>query len=209
MKGLSSRQAVQNIDRKSFAFLLSGLMIGAVVVFLGMNYGEPTGQEAAEELVSTLEQQSGQDLELVSVETRNGLHRIQVSDQNNQLTTYYMSPDGQLVAQESGLTDFNQFKQQVSAQAEFSECLQNRNVVMFGNRTQRATVAQIQTLGGINQVSNIYADVNNEQILQQAVQLGVSQTPAFYYNNSTAEGLQTIPQLEQFTGCNYSFNQTS
>lgn len=192
--------------QKSIAFLVSGLLIGGVVVFLGLNMGNVDSQEAAQDLVSTLEQSSGQDLELVGVQEENGLYRVQVSDQNNQLSTYYMTKDGQLIAQDAGFTDFNQFKQQVSAQADFSQCMSERDVVMFGNQTQRSTAAQIQILGGANMVSDIYADVNNENVLQQAVQLGIETTPGFFYNNRTAQGVQTIPQLEQFTGCSYNFN---
>jgi hypothetical protein len=199
---------LDSFNRKSLTFLVSGLLIGAVAVFLGMNYTAVDSDAAAQDLVSTLEQSTGQDLELINVGEENGLYKIQVRNQQDQLSTYYMTQDGQLLAQESGFTNFGQFKDQVSAQAEFSECMLDRNVVMFGNQSQRATAAQIQILGGVNQVADIYADVNNEPVLEQAARLGVSQTPAFYYNNSTAEGVQTIPQLEQFTGCNYSFNQS-
>lgn len=199
---------MKSFDRKSLVFLLTGLLIGSVAVFLGTSYTAADQEGTAQQLVSTLEQSSGQNLELIKTEEENGLYRIQVRDQQDRLSTYYMSRDGQLVAQGGSFTNFEQFRQQVSAQSEFSGCLQDRNVVMFGNQSQRGTLAQIQLLGGINQVSNIYADVNNQQILQQATQLGVGATPAFYYNNSTAEGLQTIPQLEQFTGCQYSLNQS-
>lgn len=194
------------IDRKSLTFLFSGLLLGAVLVFIGMNQGNVSGERIAQDLESTLEQSTGQSLEIINIDRQNGLYRVQLRDSENQLTTYYMTRDGELVAQESGFTDFNDFRRRVSAQASFSDCMSDREVVMFGNSSQRATLAQIQLLGGANQVTDIYADVNNEPVLEQAVRLGISRTPAFYYGNQTIQGVQTVPQLGDFTGCQYNFS---
>jgi hypothetical protein len=204
----SVKQKVTGINRKSLSFLLAGLALGAILVFLGANYSSINSDQASKDLVSALEQSTGQNLEIVSSTEENGLYKIQIKNQNDQLSTYYITKNGELVAQDSSFTDFGQFKNTIEAQAQFSNCMSERDVVMFGNQSQRATAAQIQLLGGPNQVSDIYADVNNEQVLQQAVQLGVSSTPAFLYQNSTAQGVQTIPQLEDFTGCTYQANAT-
>jgi len=193
-----------SFDRKSLSFLISGLILGSVTVFLSINAGTVTGEEAAQDLVSTLEQSSGQDLEVVNVEESNGLYKVEVKDGNNQLSTYYMTRDGEMVAQDTAMTNFPEFRQQVSAQANFSSCLEEEGVVMFGNQSQRSTAAQIQLLGGPNMVSGIYADVNNEQVLNQAQQLGIQRIPAFATNESAVQGVQTVPQLEEFSGCEYN-----
>ncbi|PSG98912.1 MAG: hypothetical protein BRC29_02165 [Nanohaloarchaea archaeon SW_7_43_1] len=194
----------ESFDKKSFSFLVSGLILGSVVVFLSLNAGTVGSEEAAQDLVSTLEQSSGQDLEVVNVEESNGLYKVEVKDGNNQLSTYYMTRDGEMIAQDTAMTNFPEFRQQVSAQTNFSSCLEDEGVVMFGNRSQRSTATQIQILGGLNMVSGIYADVNNEQILNQAQQIGIQRIPAFATNESAVQGVQTVPQLEEFSGCEYN-----
>lgn len=193
-------------DSKSVVVFIAGLMIGGSIFYLGPNFAMGSGDQVAQDLISTLEQSSGQELELINVDERNGLYRAQIRNQDDELTTYYMTKNGKMIAQESGLTNFSEFNNTVSAQADFSQCLEDRGVVMFGNQSQRSTLAQIQLLGGPNMLSNIYADVNNNQTRQQAVQLGIQTTPSFYYNDSVAQGTQTVTQLSSFTGCNFDEN---
>lgn len=192
-----------NFNKKSLTFLFSGLIIGAVAVFLTLNAGNVSGEQAAQDLVSTLEQSSGQDLELINVQESNGLYQVRIQDSNNQLATYYITKDGQMVSQETGMTNLPEFKQQVSAQVNFSECLE-QEVVMYGNQSQQATAAQIQLLGGPNMVSGFYSDVNNEEVLQQAVDAGITNVPGFVNDESTVQGVQSIQQLEEFSGCEYN-----
>lgn len=190
-------------DAKSIGVFLVGIVIGGLVFFVGSDAAFTSGDQVAQDLISTLEQSSGQELELINVDEQNGLYRAQIRNQDDELTTYYMTKNGEMVAQESGLTNFSEFNNTVSAQADFSQCLEDRGVVMFGNQSQRSTLAQIQLLGGANMLSNIYADVNNNQTRQQAVQLGIQTTPSFYYNESVVQGTQTVNQISSFTGCQF------
>ncbi|MFB6213618.1 MAG: hypothetical protein ABEJ07_03600 [Candidatus Nanohaloarchaea archaeon] len=200
LSNLSRRQAL-------VSFLVAGLLVGAGLTFLGMNLDKVSKQQAGQEVVSTLEAQTGQDLELLNVEKRSGLYVVNVRGQNNQVSTFYVTQDGSTVA--TSVSSLDQTRRLANARSTLSSCMQQRNVVMFGNISQRETQAQIQLLGGQRYVSGIYADINNQQVLQQAAQIGIQRVPAFYYNGSVRQGVQTPQQLVQFTGCSYSFNSSS
>ncbi|MFB6208720.1 MAG: hypothetical protein ABEJ56_01125 [Candidatus Nanohaloarchaea archaeon] len=196
-------QKLDKIEPASILILFFGLLVGGTAAYLAPDLGSSPSQ-AATELASTLEKSSGQSYEVVKTEENNGLYRIQLRTQNDQLVTYFMTKDGSQVIPEGGLTDFQQFQRRVSATSEFASCLSSKNVIMFGNISRRATRAQVQLLGGLNTVSPFYADINNNQTLQRAVQAGIRRTPAFVYNGSVQQGVQTRAQLEQFTGCSYN-----
>lgn len=194
-----------SFNRTTGIFLIAGFLSGAVLTGLvtgGFMTG--SGQTAANNMISTLEQSSGQDFELVSLDRRNGLYRAQIKNQNDQLTTYYITENGEMILQESGLTDLSQLKQTVDAQAEFTGCMADRNVVMYGNTSQQETAAQIQLLGGANMVSDIYKDINQRENLREAINRGIQRIPGFYHDNSTLQGVQSVANLENFTGCTYS-----
>jgi len=202
---INLRKKVADVDRRTALFLISGVILGMTVGFLATQTQQISQQQAAEKLVSTLEAQSGQQLEVVSTSTENGLYRIDISDQNDQLSTYYVTKNGRMTS--SGMTDLDQLRLTIAAQQNFTTCLSDKNAVLYGNSSQRATVAQIQALGGANTVSPIYQDVNQEGVLQEAAQNGVQRVPSVYYNGSALPGPSSISQISEFTGCEFGASQ--
>lgn len=195
------------INTQTLALILTGVLIGGgITLAADMQSGNADRQAIAQDLVDTLETSSGQQLEVVKTSETNGLYKIQLSNSDNQLSTYYITKDGEMLLQESSVTNFRNFTRTVEAQSQFTGCMAEENVAFYGNASQRATAAQIQLLGGPNQVSDIYRDINNEQNLRQALQNGVRRVPGFYHNNSTLQGVQSISKLEEFTGCDYPLN---
>ncbi len=183
--------------------LVAGLLIGGAAAYLGTNMDNVSSQQAGEKVVSTLER-TGQQVELVRVEEQDGLYRVDVSDNNNQLQTYFVTKNGRMMT--TALTDIEQVNNVIDAQEEFSQCLQDKNVVMYGNATQAPTVQQIQVLGGVQYVPT-YKDVNSPDNLQEAADRGIQAVPAFYYNGSTLQGINNLQQIGQFTGCQFQVNQ--
>lgn len=181
------------------AFLVAGVLIGSTVVFLFLNADTATKQEVGQELVNTLENQSGQNLELVSVNQQNGLYEVNMKNQEDRLITYYTTRDGELFT--SSVTSMSDLKTYISARNSFRNCLSDKGVVMYGNVSQRNTVAQIQLLGGQQVAQPIYRDISNQEALEEAVSRGIQRVPAFYYNGTARQGVNTLSQLEQFTGC--------
>lgn len=197
------------ISKQNILLPIAGLFLIFTGVFLGsnLNYFSIDGQgvsgdTASQDLVSLLETQSGQEYEVVSVKTENDLYKIDVSDQQNQLSTYYITKNGEMMA--DGMTEFKQLKNTVDAQRGFSNCLANRNTVLYGNSSQRETSLQIQILGGSDMAAPIYKDLNNQQNLQEAVERGIETVPGFYYEGSVLSGVNQISQISEFTGCQYS-----
>lgn len=185
-----------DLSSEKIGFVLLGVIIGAVSL-TGFNALSSDGDLASQGLVGFLENQSGQELDVVNTESAGQFYKVEVRDENDQLVTYYT--DGEMYA--SDVRNMAEVKEQLGALESFQSCLQQSNTVMFGNASQRATQAQIQALGGTQIVSPIYQDVSNNQTLAQAVQLGIKQVPAFYRNNSAIQGTQTVEQVEEFTGC--------
>ena len=189
------------LDRRQIGFLTLGIIFG-IGLAAGYTALSNNSQQASDQLVSFLENQSGQDLEVVNSEPAGQYHMVDVRTEDDQVTTYYT--DGERFT--SQMQSVEDVQERNTALTEFSQCLQDSGTVMFGNSTQQATQTQIQSLGGTQVVAPIYQDVSNNQTLQQAAQLGIQQVPAFYQNETAVQGVQTLQQVEQFTGCDYRLN---
>lgn len=177
-----------------------GLVLGIALLF-GFQSLDIGNQDPTEELIPFLENQTGQDLEVITTEEAGEFYEVQVRDSQDNLLTYYVSKDGKTFTQ--NMQNIDSIRQRGEALIDFRNCLSNSGTIMFGNGTQRATQLQVQRLGGANIVAPIYRDVNNETILSTAAQLGVQQVPAFYRNQTAIQGVQTLQTVEQFTGCSY------
>lgn len=188
-----------NVDRKNVGFLAAGIVLGIVFVAVFSFLGS-SGGSASQSLVGFLENQSDQDLEVVSTDKAGQFYRVDVRNQDDQLTTYYT--DGEMYS--ANMQNMEEVQSQINALTEFQTCLQESGTVMFGNASQQATQAQIQALGGTQVVAPIYQDISNNQTLAQAAQIGIQQVPAFYRNQSAIQGTQTLEQVEEFTGCQFN-----
>jgi hypothetical protein len=178
-------------------FLIIGVVIGSGAV-LGSQMIE-NGERASEDLAAFLENQSGQELEVMQTEKIGEFYRVEVRTPQDQLVTYYT--DGEMFTQD--IQSFQEVRDRNTALADFSRCLSNSGTIMYGNSTQQSTQQQIQTLGGAGVVQPIYRDVSNTTNLRQAVQLGIQQVPAFYRNQSVVQGTRSLQEVESFTGCSF------
>ncbi len=188
-------------DRQRNALLLTaGLIIGISGTFAALEV-DTNRDEISRDVVTVLEDSTGQDVELVNFEEENGLYRADMKDSSNQLVTYYVTKDGEKLSQ--NMVDLDEVRKATEARKEFSSCLEDRNVTMYGNASQQATQLQIQALGGAQTVSTVFEDVNNRQVLQEAVSRGINRVPAFYTGGETLQGVNQVGQIEKFTGCSY------
>ncbi len=188
-------------------FLVVGLAIGAAATYALTGLDSISEDQAGEKVISTLEQQTDQELELIRVESENELYRVDVRTPDDRLSTFYVTRDGSMLAPENALTDIDRATQVMAAQEDFAECLDENNVVMYGNIAQQETQLQIQLLGGTQVVSDIYRDINDEENLQEAQDRGVERIPGFYLGGSVLEGVNEIEDIEEFTGCNYDIEE--
>jgi len=181
------------------AVLLGGALIGGGAAYAGMEFTGMSGQAAAEKAASTLEQQSGAEFEVVSVQEKSGMFEVQLSA-NDQLQTVHVTKDGKFLSGQ--LTDLDQLSETLELQSTVQTCLQEKDAVMYGNISQRATQAQIQVLGGAQSVSNIYKDVNNPANLQEASNRGVSSVPTIYLSEGEQlTDVNNLSEVSSFADC--------
>jgi hypothetical protein len=194
------KERIEKSKYSEIGFFIIGLLLGAALLTgyqaLNINETNPEGN-----LISYLENQSNQTYEVLNREKIGALYEIQVTNEEDQLTTFYVSKDGNRFTQ--NLQSIELLRERNQALTDFSNCLSGSNTIMFGNSSQQSTQLQIQRLGGSNTVAPIYRDISNETVLQTATQLGIERIPAFYRNETIVQGVQNLETLEGFTGCEY------
>lgn len=181
------------------AVLMGGALIGGGAAYVGMEYTGMSGEAAGEKAASTLERQSGAEFEVVNVQEESGLYEVQLSS-NNQLQTVHVTKDGKFLSGQ--MTDLDQLSETLELQSTVQTCLQENDAVMYGNISQRATQAQIQVLGGAQQVSDYYKDVNNPGNLQEATNRGVTSVPTIYLSqDEQLTNVNNLSQISSFADC--------
>lgn len=190
-------------EMREILFLLVGLAIGAAIILGGSELEGKEG-DTSRVLVEFLENQSGQDLEVISSEEIGKLYRIDIRNPQDRLVTYYASQDGNMFS--SDFRTQEEVRNRNQAFAEFRGCLNRSGTVIIGNRSQEATLRQIQIMGGSQIAGPIYRDVSNTTVLRQAVQQGVQRTPALLSGGDLVQGVQTLQEVESFTGCQFNIS---
>jgi hypothetical protein len=84
-------KTIGNMNREKAIFLIAGVAFGLTAAFLTGQVQHISEGQASQKLISTLEAQSGQQLEAVSIKSENGLYKIDLSDSQNQLSTYHVT----------------------------------------------------------------------------------------------------------------------
>jgi len=161
--------------------------------------GEISKQEAGDMVASTLEDTTGSSYEVVNVKSTNGVYSVNLQGAQNQLQTVYVTKDGELFSTQ--MSNLREAQETARMQRKTENCLDSKNVTMYGNLTQRQTQAQIQLMGGTQRVADYYLDVNQQGVLQQAANQGVRSVPAFVFNGQTLEGVNNISDVREFAGC--------
>lgn len=187
----------------------------ALVLAVGVAAGTGTGffaaspsggQAAGQDILTALETQTGQELELLQVEREQGMFRVDVRTANDQIQTYYSSTTGDLFFTEASATDPQAVTTIARQRQQLGNCLRRKDATLYGNVSQRATQLQIRALGQRN-LNGVYQDVNNASVLSTAVQQGVQRTPALAYNGSALPGVNTPQGVANFTGCSFETGQ--
>ncbi len=173
-------------------------MTGFLDGFIG---GTPTGQVVKD----TFELETGQDLEVMKVEEEGSLNRVVLSD-GEQVIETYVTKDGEYIV--NNPINIEEYQGTLEARDTFIACLEEQNAKFFGiladdeqlSQHNRMAELQIQALGGMNNLNNIFQGPGTEGFpQQQVVQNGV----VWRLNGELTNGIKTIQQLEETTGCSY------
>lgn len=197
----SSGASDNNLKQKAViaGFLAAGLAVGGAATYVGTSMGGMSGQAAGEKIASTLEDSTGGEYEVVDVRKKSGLFEVRLTNSDNNLQTYYVTKDGKFLS--GSLTNLDEVRTTINTRNEVNSCLNSKNAVLYGNITQQPTRLQIQVLGGAQQVSPYYKDVNNPANLQEAAQRGVTSVPTLLVENDTLDGVNNLSRIESFAGC--------
>ncbi len=163
--------------------------------------GEPTGNIAKE----ALEMETGADLEVLKIESEGSLDRVVLSDGESVINTY-VTADGKYIVQNP--VSVSDYMGTLEAREDFLSCVSDQNARFFGiiaqneelmQHTQMAQ-AQIQALGGITGIQDIFQGPGTEGFPEDTV---LEHGVVWRLNGEIVPGIQTIPELEEATGCSY------
>ncbi|MFB6166797.1 MAG: hypothetical protein ABEJ62_00865 [Candidatus Nanohaloarchaea archaeon] len=186
--------------------LASAALIVLFAVSLGYLYtsqGAPTGQVVKE----YYELSTGQSAEVLKVEDRGSIDRVVVKPKNSeQVSTFYVTDDGRYIVRNPVNVDNSTAR--LRARNDFVSCLSRENATFYGILTSNRTFAQhtrmarlqIQVLGGVQGLQNVFGGMGTGNVRRAVLQNGV----VWSVDGNFTAGLKTVPQLEKMTGCNYT-----
>lgn len=144
------------------------------------------------------------DYNVLNINQRNGLYEIIFETGSGTHQTVYTTKDGELMAQ--GIVQIEQFRENIQNRIDFFNCLRDENVRIFGAlQTQnqdivQSTQLQIETLGGIQHMEDIYYECGGDNI-EQCMEIGVEEVPSVEYQGEFYDGVHDFEWFEEITGC--------
>lgn len=165
---------------------------------LSVSMNDVSKQKAGELISDTLATSTGSSYEVVNVKEESGLYKVDLNVQN-QLQTVYVTKDAELFT--TSMNSLSQLRETLETQRKTESCLNDKNTTFYGNITQQETQLQIQVMGGTNRVDGYYKDVNQQGVLQEAVDRGVRAIPAFVVDGEVLQGVNNISEVREFAGC--------
>lgn len=141
----------------------------------------------------------GADAEVVSMEEESGVYKVVVKLTTQAGVTYgeaYITKDGRMLTEtmifvEESIKRINSFKN-------FTECLLNNNVRIYGISNDTATLLQLNLLGRYSTQIFIPCDGN---LIINCLNANVSQIPSVVINGNVHPGVKTVRWFEQNTNC--------
>ncbi|MBI2545447.1 MAG: hypothetical protein HYW22_02540 [Candidatus Aenigmarchaeota archaeon] len=161
-----------------------------------------SSQQTAVQKVKTLYEVTnpGLNVTVSQVEEVSGMYKVLFKATDNAgATSYreaYVTKDGELMSESMVLV--NQSINQITRIHNFVDCLDNKNVKIFGIN-QTATILQFNILGGAY-ATKLYVSCDGN-LAQQCVNMGVDTVPSVFYKNKAYPGVQSLDFLQNLTSC--------
>ncbi len=140
---------------------------------------------------------NNKEVEVVAVDKESDLWKVTVTD-GNTTSVFYLTSDGKYIL--PALIDVDGFVREARARKEFINCLSDRGVKLYGDKNERWTVAQASILGGFQYLGTIFHQIDNETVAY-LLSRNVSVIPVFEINGNFYQGLKSIEEIENITGC--------
>lgn len=190
------------------AFFIAGLVLG---VFLPVDVpvnDSPDGYEVSQNVLETFSKNNpDSELEVLNVERESGLYKIRLSTGQDEGTfqTVYATKDGELVTTE--VINLDEMREMIDKRIDFLDCLRENNVRFYGaveseeELTSRASLLQIQVLGGLDHLDDLYFDCSNR--MEECAEQGLEDLPATVYDDGVFYGITQYEWLEENVGCTF------
>ncbi len=142
------------------------------------------------------------DVEVMKVVEESGLYKVTIkfadNTGRNTVQDVYVTKDGKLIA--GNIINMNSYKITLTNDKQFSQCLSDKKLFVFGAANDQASLLQLQVLGAFS--GRVFFDcAANLEVCQQ---LGIQSVPTVIYNNQNYTGLYTLRFFENLTGCVYN-----
>lgn len=158
-------------------------------------------QQALDKLTDVYELITEAEVEVLSVEEVSGVYKVLLrlkGTLGDTLEEIYVTKDGSLITDK--IIDTEDYKTRLENQKAFTECLKDKNLLVFGQSNEPNTIQQLQILGSFSY--KIYVDCVGAQ-LEACQQLGIQEIPSFVYDGKIYTGVKTIDWFESLTGCEF------
>lgn len=198
------------ITPDKLTFLLVGTLVGLLI---GMFI--PGGSILQETFLSQKDQitrkvvdtyriaNPGSDIEVINIQETDGLYKIFLKTGPGSYQTVWVSKNGRLLTE--NMAKLQNLRERLKNRKDFLSCLKDRGVKIYGalktNNTQiqRTTRLQIQLLGGMDFLDEIYQDCSDD--LQACVQQGVTTLPSVKYKEEFYGGVKQYQWFEENVNC--------
>jgi protein-disulfide isomerase len=161
------------------------------------------GQPSAALTVKNLYDIRTGNADIISTEEISGLYKVTltVTDEvgGKSVQDVYVTKDGNYILSTNSLVSTTEFESTLKNEKNYTQCLSDNNVVIFGAATDSNSALQLQTLGVNNFITKIFYDCSAN--LQACQQLGVTVVPSTSIGNNLYTGLQTSGFITEQTGC--------
>ena len=196
------------MEKRYLRLLIVGIIAGFVIGFASKDYLiEQFNIKTVEESVKKFYELAlpGSSVNVESIKKEGEIYKflLKVSSGNNQqYLEAWVTKDGRILTEnviylQESIQNIEKFKK-------FVECLNSKGVKIFGvldtNRYQNEALLTWQLLNSLGRYSYMIF-VNCDNNVDDCKKIGIKSFPATIYDNKIYEGLLTINQISQITGC--------
>jgi len=179
-----------------------GLVIG-LAIFLSYNFvliDNISKEEAGKKLKDIYSLSNpNQNIQISSVTEEHGLYKVIVKSSDD-LHEVYMTKNGEVFIRNP--VQMDQLHSRLKRTQDFIDCLKEKNTELYGIANPTATQAQVQILGGSTFASQLYRSCAGQNV-QTCSNRGIKRVPSIKIGEDILEGVKTIPQIENATGCRF------
>ena len=183
--------------KRVFPFLILGLILLSIGIFF---YLQQTLQQKVLERIKKFYEITNPNtkVEIISVKPESGLYHVFLKLVSPRGITYrevFVTQDGKYMNEV--LINVEKSIEQIQKLKNFTDCLYQKGLRIFGITNQTASLFQLNLLGIYGSKLFIWCDVN----LQYCLNLNLTQIPSVVYQNRIYPGVYPLQWFSSLTGC--------